>query len=54
MLACLGHHAVVGRDDDERERDAGRARHHRTHQTLVPGNVHESDGGGAEARVGEA
>ncbi len=40
VLARLRHHALVGGDHQQHEVDAGGARHHRPHQSLVAGHVH--------------
>ena len=43
VLARLRHHAVVGRDDQQHEVDAGRAGQHVVHELLVPGHVDEAE-----------
>ena len=56
VLARLRHHAVVGGDRHQEEVDPGRARDHRAHEPLVPGNVddgHATAGGEVERRVAE-
>jgi len=42
MLACLGHHAVVGRHHEKHDVDAGGAGHHLPHEPLVPRHVHHA------------
>ena len=43
VLARLRHHAVVGRDDQQHEIDAGRAGQHVVHELLVAGHVDEAE-----------
>jgi len=43
MLARLRHYALVRRDDDEGEIDAGRAGNHRSHECFVPWNIDDAD-----------
>ena len=44
VLARLGHHALVGRDDEEREIDAAHPRQHVLDEPLVARYVHDLDG----------
>src|SRR6266478_5063272 len=44
MLTSLGHHALVGRDDEEREIDAAHPRQHVLDEALVARHVHDLDG----------
>ena len=41
MLTRLRHNAVIGRDDEHNDIDAGRTGEHIPHKTLVAGNVDE-------------
>ena len=41
----LRHHGVVGRDDEQREVDTGRARHHVADEVLVAGDVDDAGDG---------
>ncbi len=43
VLARLRHHAVVGRDDEQREIDAARASDHRVYEAFVPGHIDETE-----------
>ena len=43
MLVGLRASALPGIDHEEEEVDPGRARHHRPHEPLVPGNVDERE-----------
>ena len=52
VLAGLRHHAVVGRDDEQEEVDAGGARDHRPHEPLVARHV--DDAHAPPARAGRA
>ena len=42
MLARLRHHAVVGRDHQQHQVHAARARHHVVHEALVTGHVNDA------------
>ena len=55
MLARLRHDAVIGRDDQQHEIDAGRAGQHVVHELLVPRHVDEAEHAAVRRRqVGEA
>ncbi len=43
VLAGLGHHPVIGRDDEQGRVDAARPGQHRMHEPLVPRHVHEAE-----------
>ena len=43
VFARLRHHAIIGRNDQQREVDAGCAREHGVHQPLVPRHIDKSD-----------
>ena len=57
VLPGLGHHALFRRDHQQQQVDAGRARHHGAHQTLVARHVHHPElcsvgqGEGGEAQL---
>ena len=42
MLLGLRHHAVIGRDAQKRNVNAGRTSDHLPHEALVPRNVHHA------------
>ena len=55
VFARLGHHAVVGGDDQHQEVDAGGARHHGADEALVARNVDEAHRVAIRGRpIGEA
>ena len=54
VLAGLRHDRVVGRDDEQRQVDAGRPGEHVLDEPLVPGHVHDAEPELAEVEVGEA
>ena len=41
MLSGLGHHRVIGRDDEQRQVEPGRAREHVADEPLVAWHVHQ-------------
>ena len=53
VLAGLGHDRIVGRDDEQREVDAGGPGEHVLDEPLVAGHVHDAQSDVAEVEVGE-
>ena len=54
MLAGLGHHRVVGRDDQHRQVEPRRAGQHVADEPLVAGDVDQGQAVGAQVERGEA
>src|SRR5690606_30414306 len=55
VLARLRHHSVIGRYDEKHEIDARGSGEHIVHETLVPGDVNETDDFAARSRpIGES
>ncbi len=54
MFPGLRHHAVICRDQQQREVDAGGARQHRSNETLMTRNVDEPENVTVRPRLGRA